>query len=218
MTGLSPGLDTALAGAHVLLFVAVEIVLPGATIRLLDGPGNVQIFGNAYAGEDPTYGVLGPVEAISDGTDAEAPRISISLFPPTTAAAVTLAAGNAQGSAVNVYFGALNPATGLVVDDPDLIFVGEIDVPILRVAKGSRVLEYEVASVWDRFFRNDEGARLTDAFHQSIWPGERGFEYVTEVQRQLPWGVDGPRPSVIRDIPNLGNGFVGDLVRRVAGL
>ncbi|MFN3584831.1 hypothetical protein [Phenylobacterium sp.] len=199
MTSLSPALDAHLARAQVTLFVAVEIVLPSATIRLLDGAGVLTFDSRTFTGRDPVYGVLGPIEPLTDGLDAEAPRVTISLLPPTNTAAATLAAPAAQGSAVSLWFGAVDTATGLVVDAPDLFFVGEVDVPTLRVGKGSRVLEYEVASVWERFFRNDEGARLTDAFHQSVYPGEKGLEFVTDVQRQLPWGADLPRPGAITD-------------------
>ena len=57
----------------------------------------------------------------------------------------------------------------------------------------------EAVSVWERLFDDGEGVRLTNAYHQSAWPGELGFEFVTAVQRQLPWGADTPRPSVIAD-------------------
>lgn len=202
MTALSPGLDAALADVAVRIFIAVEIVLPGGPLRLLDGAGTLTFGGKTFAGRDPNYGTLGRISSINDGVDAEAPRIMLELMPPTMAAAAALASPTAQGSAVQIWFGAVEPATGLVIDEPDLSLVGEVDVPILRVGKGSRILEYEVSSVWERFFRNDEGARLTDAFHQSIRPGERGFAYVSDVLRQLPWGTDLPRPTVVTDVPN----------------
>ena len=30
--------------------------------------------------------------------------------------------------------------------------------------------------------------RLTDSFHQSIWPGERGFYAMSRIRTNVPWG------------------------------
>lgn len=201
MTTLSVGLDTALSGAHVLDFYALQIELPSYTLRLVDGSGFVTFDGDTYVGEDAIYGTIGSIEPISDGSENTSPRLNIVLLPPTNVAAADLASPAAQGSAVSVWYGAINPATGLVIDTPHLEFIGTLDVATLRVGKG-RSLELEVASIWDALFPRDDGARLNAAFHQSVWPGELGFEFVTDVQRQLPWGADAPRPVVIRDVAN----------------
>lgn len=203
MTELSAGLDAALAQPSAIVFIALEIQLPGYTLRLIDGAGEIAIAGDLFLGVDPTYGVLAGIEPFGDGVDAQAPRLVLSLFPPTNTASAVLADPNAQRSPVKLWFGAIDSLTGLVIDEADLWFVGELDTPTLRVGQGQRLLEFEVASVWERFFRNDEGARLNNAFHQSIWPGETGFEFTTEVQRQLPWGSDVPRPTVVVDVPGV---------------
>lgn len=42
--------------------------------------------------------------------------------------------------------------------------------------------------------RND---RLTiEAFHQSVWPGELGYEFVSNVTRSIPWREDGPKGAI----------------------
>ena len=81
--------------------------------------------------------------------------------------------------------------------DPDVLFVGEVDVPELAVGEGTRAVSLRCVSVFEKLFEVEEGARLNDAFHQSIWPGEKGFEYVTDVERHLPWGQDAPRPAAV---------------------
>jgi hypothetical protein len=78
-----------------------------------------------------------------------------------------------------------------------VLFMGEVDVPVLDVDKGIRTVTLECVSAWERFFEDDEGVRLTDNWHQSIWPGETGLAYVIEVTRQLPWGQDAPVPAVV---------------------
>ena len=42
----------------------------------------------------------------------------------------------------------------------------------------------------------DEGERLNTGFHQSIWAGEKGLEFISFVRDQPIWGADAP-PSVL---------------------
>jgi hypothetical protein len=197
VTALSAGLDAALAADRALIFGAVEILLPGASIRLLDGSGTVTIGGNVYSGQDATFGTLSAVSPLSDGSGDQSPAINLSIIPPGNAAAATLASAAMQGSLVSLYLGAIDPATGLVIPDPYLVFLGEVDVPILRSGKDGRTLEYEVVSVMERLFSDDEGQRLADGFHQSVWPGETGFFDVTGIENTIYWGVDPPPNSVV---------------------
>src|SRR3546814_3659172 len=83
-----------------------------------------------------------------------------------------------QGSAVALWLAAVDRASGLVYADPELLFLGELDVPTLKSGPSGRSLEYEVVSVFERLFDNDEGARLVPAFHKSI----RSEEHTSELQ------------------------------------
>jgi hypothetical protein len=184
----------------VLMFVGVEVQLPDSGwLRLLDGSGSVTFSAKTFVGKDPTFGVLSSLDAVVDGFGDEAPSLRLGINPPTSSAAAILAGQNMQGRSVLVWLGALDPATGLPKPTPLLIFAGEVDQGVLRVGLGTRALTLECVSVWERLFDDAEGVRLTNAYHQSAWPGEKGFEFVTAVQRQLPWGADTPGPSVQAD-------------------
>jgi len=185
---------------YVLMFATVEVALPdGGALRLLDGSGSVTFAGRTFTGLDPTFGALASLEAIADGMGDDAPGIRLNFNPPTADAAAILAGQDMQGRTVLVWVGALNTVTGVVIPDPLLVFAGEVDQGILSVGLGSRTISLEVVSVWERLFEDSQGVRLTNAFHQSAWPGELGFEFVTDVQRQLPWGSELPRPMVVTD-------------------
>jgi hypothetical protein len=196
--------DTGLFGMferqQLMRFVAVEIgLVGGGQLRLLDGSGQVSFGGRTFISKDPEFGVLSSLEAITDGFGDEAPSMRIGINPPTASAAAILAAQDMQGKTVLVWLGSVTHATGAVDPDPLLIFAGEVDVAQLSVAMGSRSLVLDCVSVWERLFEDAEGVRLTNSFHQLAWPGELGFEFVTDVTRQLPWGSDTPRPQVIAD-------------------
>ena len=92
--------------------------------------------------------------------------------------------------------GVVDMLTGLVVPDPMVLFDGEIDVPTLRWRQRGREVEYRVVSVFEKFFDQEEGIRLSDSHHQSLWPGELGLSYVTGVTEQVYWGADAPAPTV----------------------
>lgn len=200
MTQLTPAMADALGARSVLMFCAVEIALPSYNLRLLSGPGQVTFGGRTFVGRDETYGVLGGVEEIADSDDGEAPEITITILPPTMTSAALLASPSAQFSDVTVWVGAMDLATGAVIPDPLVVFAGQVDVPTLTGDESSRALQYSVTSVFELLFEVDEGANLNNAFHQSVWPGELGFEYVSEVQRQLPWGAETPRPAAVKDV------------------
>lgn len=188
MSALSAGLEAALATDNPIVFGAVRIALPGATLRLLDGSGVVVFGGETYVGEDATFGVLGSISALTDGTGDEAPAFDITIIPPDDTAAGTLAGATMQGSGVQLWLGAVDRATGSPLGDPYLVFAGEIDVPVISAGAQGRTVEYQVVSVMERLFDEDEGAKLSDAFHQSIWPGETAFFDVTGIEQTIYWG------------------------------
>lgn len=210
-------MKAALEAPAFTMFTAVEVVLPGpTTIRLLDGAGFVTFSSKTFRGKDATYGVMSSIESLSDGMEEEAPGLRFTVLPPTNTAAATWAASTAQGSAVSVWVGVVNVQTGAVVGTPELVFSGEIDVPVLEVDKGSRQVVIECSSIFERFFEGDEGLEMTNASHQAIWPGETGFDMVTETTRQLPWGQDAPRPGAISTPVGANGGFYDQIVAAAA--
>lgn len=186
-------LADALEGIHALLFVAVLVDLPDGPLCLLDGSGEVSFGGETFVGGDGDLGVLAGLEQMSDGVGSEAPTFRLTINPPTNVASATLSAPANQGAPVKVWIGALNEVTGAVIGEPYLLFEGEVDQPVLSAGQGTRTLTLECVSAFERFFEDDEGVRLNDSFHQSVWPGELGFEFVTEVGHDDPWGRDEPR-------------------------
>lgn len=191
---LSPGMEAAAARPVALWVALVELALPGHTLRLCDGAGTVPWGVRTFRGADPVYGALETCGSFTDGVGDESPSFTLTLLPPTKEAAATMVAATVQGSVVSIWLGIVNPETGQLVDEPHPAFVGEIDVPTLRVGKGKRLVEYLLVSFEERTFEDDEGARLNDSFHASIWPGETGLVFHARVGDQMPWGADGPRP------------------------
>lgn len=209
---LDASLNAALRGVAPLVCCLLEIELPDATIRVVDGAGSVAYGGNIFTGEDPTYGTLKAIEGFSEQVGTEAPRIRFAFLPRSLAALAAMSAPGVQGSPVTLWFGAVDPQSGILIGEPELLFVGEVDTADPDAGQNETVLTIDVASAWERLFEANEGTRLNNSFHQSNYPGERGFEFVTQIQRQEPWGYDAPRPNVVADVvggqPG-GGGFTG---------
>jgi hypothetical protein len=193
-------LDTALRGTAPLVVHLVKIALPGGTIRVLDGAGTLTFNAETYTGEDAVFGVLDGLETIGEQVGTEAPAMRLTFLPASLNALADLTNPANQGSAVSVWFGAVNPTTGLLLGTPEALFVGELDTADVEVSTNRTVISFNVASAWERLFAVNEGHRLNNAFIQSLYSGALGASFVIAVQRDLPWGYDAPRPAVVADL------------------
>jgi hypothetical protein len=208
-----PLLEAAAAAGAPFLFGAIKIEFPDYTLRLLDGAAQITIGGETFVGEDSVFGAIETIGALDERIGEEAPEIEIGLLPPDASAAATLAAAEMQGSPVQILFGAFDPSTGAVVGTPEVLFYGEVDVPTIESAEGSRRVSYTVVSVFERLFEVNEGERASDGWHQSIWPGELGFEYMTGTLKNLYWGAKLP----VKQMIGPSSGFVGAMAGVVDG-
>lgn len=188
MARLPAAMVSALAMGRVLFFGAVRIALPEYTICLLDGAGVLTINGETYRGKDPTYGVLDTIDGLEDSAGDDAPNVKLGLIPASDAALASLIDPAVQGSAVQIMVGVVDFSTGQPVATPYAAFLGELDVPTVDWDMVDRRLEYSVVSVAERMFQLEEGRRLSSAFHQKVWPGEKGLDYCTDVEIVLAWG------------------------------
>ena len=187
-----PALTAALSADGAWPFAALRIALPTATIRLLDGSSALAIDGEDYAGIDEDFGVVLGIEAPDDNLGDEAPELRIVMQPSDVAAMTTLAHASMQGSEVMLMIGCVNPATGQPIGEPEVPFLGEVDVPQLSIEAGTRQIEFRCVSVHERLFEVDEGERISDAFHQSICPGELGFSMLPTLLDPAYWGAVPP--------------------------
>lgn len=185
---MTPALTAALAQPVVLLTGLIKIVLPSHTILLCDGSGVVTWGSDTFTGIDPVFGTIGEVESLTEQMGDSIPGIEMTMLPPSTSAAVTLATAAMQGAPVNLWLAAVDRATGAVVPDPELLFAGELDTATLQLDRGSREVRFSISSVWERLFEPNEGATLSSSFHKSIWPGELGFDNMTGTVIRKLWG------------------------------
>ena len=193
---MDPTLKNALAQPSVLLFGALKIELPEYTLRLLDGAATLVVAGETYVGMDPTFGAISDISELSEEDGDNAPEITVTLFPPDLSATAVLANPAMQGATATLMVGAADPVTGFAIGTPEVLFLGEIDVPTVSIdQKGLRTLSFSIVSVFERLFEVEEGQRASNGWHQSIWPGELGLEYMTGTDVNLYWGTKPPKSA-----------------------
>lgn len=193
---LTPQMTAALRSGQYPFAPLIEIKLPGYTLRHLVGSGEVPWNGETFFGVDARFGVLRSAGALRDGVANEAPDWSLEFSPPNSTAVSILTSAAVQGAEVNGWAGAIDPATGMLVPDPLRIFSGEIDVPQLRVGKNGRTITWRCASALEGFHDDEKGARLSDAWHQAVFPGETGCANMSGIDKTSYWGVESPPSGV----------------------
>lgn len=194
--GFTPAVAAALTAFNPLVCALLEINLPDYDLRLVDGATQVPWGGSTFKGKDPNYGIWISTDALGDGLGDEVPALGLSFVPTNAVTAGQLTAPNVQGSRCRMWFAVIDRANGQVIPDPLIVFDGELDQPTVETGAHVLRLDYDVVSAFERLFLDDEGIRLSDAFHQSVWAGERGLEYMSGLVRSIIWGP-GDRPAGI---------------------
>lgn len=185
-----------------LFFEAVQIEWEAddaPVMRLLSGgfvSFTVDGSSETFLPRSDDYGLLGSVSTFSDGIEATASRGEVTILGPSSDGIGYISAAKSQGSRVRIWNGAVNPSTGAVVGAPELIFDGEFDYADVPVGPSSTAFVLNVGTRQERQLEPDAQRRLTDAYHQSIWPGELGCKNVSAVNRKVYWRLATPTGGV----------------------
>lgn len=183
--------DALKAGARIVHLVTVA--LPDHTIRWADG-GFVRWGDDAYRSVDARFGRLSSIGEIVDGVDDDASPVEIEVIPTSLESLEDLIAIDAQGGVVTIHLGAVDDVTGLLIGEPYRLHRGRLDRPI--VSMGAMTLTYEILTAEALGLEPNEDQRLSDAFHQSVWPRERGYEHQTDGDKKVFWRDDDPNNAI----------------------
>lgn len=181
--GLSPAMIAALADPNLRLGLFFEGQFPSGYLRLWSGIAPISWAGQTWTGAGSLIG-MGPVEETSSVV-ATGSSVSLSGIPTDLVAACISDAR--QGQSGKIWLGLLTEA-GAIVADPDLIFAGRLDVPTIIDDADTCTISISYESRLIDLNRPRE-FRYTDESQKLLFPGDRGFEYVTVIQdREITWG------------------------------
>jgi hypothetical protein len=205
---VTTALANALIEPSIRLFQAVEIVTPALTLRLFTGGGTLSFSSKTFVGTDLNQGALSGIDPLSEEIGGQAPRARVTVSGVPASAAAAFKEAGIQGGSVMIWQGVQVEATGAVVADPELLFAGEIDTATLAFDQNTSLIEVDCASVWERFFQDEEGARLNDSTQKNLHgEGDRGLEYVTDTEIPLPWASGDARPVLAGRNAGASSGF-----------
>ncbi len=185
---ISGALDAALSASRVHALLLVEALFDSAPLRMWNGTGELTALGKTWIG----VGNLQSISQISETSEIRATGAQIGLSGIPSSLLSVVLQEDYQGRRANIYVGAFDLATGLIVVDPLLVFAGSIDtMPIVEGGETASVF----ASVESRLIRL-EGAsrrRFTAADQRSVFPDDKGLDHVAAIQDvQIVWGVLSP--------------------------
>lgn len=181
---------------RILLVGLMKLEMPDRVVLLCDG-GFMNWNGETYVGADPEFGTLAGFEALTEGVGDEAPAGSLTMLPPTTAAAVTISQPGFQGSRLRLWIAEVEESSGLIIGEPDLQCDWQLDRTTLRIGKGDRRLELGCVSRSQRLLARSEGNVMSSAFHSSVWPGETGHDNAVGLEASFAWGAPSQPRGVV---------------------
>lgn len=183
MRNLTPALETAMIAQDLRPALFFEGQFASGFVRLWTGYGDIAWSGQTWNGAGNLIGFSG----IDEGSDIVARGASVSLSG-VPVSMVALAITDAQQGLPGRCWVGMLAADGSIVVDPVLAFSGRLDVP--TIADGSDTctvtITYESRLI---DLNTPRELRYTDQSQQQLYPGDRGFEYVTTIQdKQITWG------------------------------
>ena len=168
----------------------VQIDLPETTLRYCDG-GFFEFEGETFRGEDPVFGTIGALQAMSEGVGDTVPALTMTLLPANDTAPAEISKPGHQTARVRFWIAEYDVPTG-VISSSEVMFDGQIDQTVLTVGRDIKELSVSIVSLAERLFEGNIGNTLNPTWHKSVWPGETGHDNATGLSIPIAWGVESP--------------------------
>jgi len=181
--GMSAAMLTEIAKQNIILFHLVQFHF--STIEYLtDWQADIPWNGNDYL----SIGNLLHIAVITEDVNPRVGVINISFSGVNQANISTALTEDYTDKQVLIYRGFLDTSHDLILD-PILIYDGRIDSFELNENpdNSSSILNWIVSSHWADFEKRS-GRRTNDNDQQNLFTGDKGFEFSSEIVKDLKWG------------------------------
>lgn len=183
--GFSAAMLTQLSAESVKICYLVAMEFDSGDIFLTDYHRDITYSGDIYLA---TYGLLG-FDGLEETSDLLINEVTVSLSGVDTTKALTKVLGNDYiDRAMRIYLAFID-ANGDLVLDPEKLFEGTMDAPTIdeNLDAGTCTVTMQGVPIWaDRGRR--PGRHTNDAEQKFFFPGDDGFEFVTEMPKKIRWG------------------------------
>lgn len=183
LRAMPPAMAAALASPVFSPAIFFEGDFADGMLRLWTGGQNVVWAGQTWVGAGLFLGFSGIEEG--NGVEANGWSVALSGIPSEMG---SLALDQViQGRMGRLFLGALDEATTLI-PDPVLMASGRMDVPVIEDSAETCTISISFESRFIGLKRTREW-RWTDQSQQVLFPGDKGFSFVTSIQQaDLQWG------------------------------
>lgn len=201
---LTEAFESALDDAVFRPFYTVELLFDGGAERIWTGAGNLVLDGVTYFGT----GNLLNISVVEETADLSARGIELTLSGVPTALLSAALNSDYQGRTCTLGFGAFSAGSSILKESGDYllledgskiqlelisgsvntVFVGYMDM--MNITEGGETSTISL-TVENRLvtLERPRVARYTDAYQQSLYPGDVGLEFVEEIQdKEYTWG------------------------------
>lgn len=176
---------------RITLATAMKLELPSHTVLMASG-GQFVLGGDTYEAEpDVLLGVPESFDAGEEGVGDEAPSIEITFIPPPEedVPSADLNTMDLANSRLRIWVVEIDEDTGLVIGTGDQLCDMMLDYPRLTFGAEGRRLVLSFVPSAERLFETNIGNVLSPAFHERVWPGEKGLANASAVSRSVAWGA-----------------------------
>ena len=156
-------------------------------VRVTDAGVNIIWGGNTYVGGD-----LIEVDPIPESAELRTAQVRVRINGVQLARIAQFLAYHYLGRKLRIWRAWFDDA-GAIIVDPMVFFIGELDEPTFHEDPEARTatIEWLCTSPWGDFERRN-GRHTNHAEQQLHFPGDRGFEYVSDAAKPVSWGRPGP--------------------------
>ena len=173
--------ETAATAAHIEYIAFVELNFSSGYVRLHSRTGTI-----AWGTASPIpqwlgVGKLGSVEAVREDAELRPNMVSLTLSGVDASLIASAMTEAYHGRSVAIYDGFLNTTTLALVATPELRFRGMMDYMTVELGSNTGSITVQCESElarWDR----PRGLMYTDESQRLIYPNDRGFKFVTQMQ------------------------------------
>lgn len=184
MRNIDPVTLEAMRQRVVRFMVLVKIDFPGATLAFNSGLDTVQLNGDTYTG----FGNLGSVSGLDESGDISPNQYAIKVSGVSDEVLAAATDSQYLNNPAIVYLATLD-ADYQITGDPFIWFRGLTDSVDIAYGQESSV----TINVRDRLtdWQRPKIERYTDADQQRMHPGDKGFEFVTEIaSKDVNWPAE----------------------------
>ncbi len=162
--------------------IMTELLFESGAVRVHSGVGDAIYQGTVFKGT----GVLGKLGQVKQSGKIQPYKLRLTLSGIPQELASTALTERYQNRPGTVYFAAKDQLGQIVCRD--VLFAGRMDVMTVRLGTPS-VIQLDINSR-GQDWKNARNARYTNADQQARHPGDKFFEYVSQMaEKEIHWGM-----------------------------